>query len=389
MNPGPDARALTDLFAATYGRAPRLFSAPGRVNLIGDHTDYNDGFVLPMAIANRTLVAAAGRDDRRLRCASRNAPGTLVVDLDAPARASGTWTDYVTGTALALSARGFEIRGADLFVDSDVPIGAGLSSSAALEMSIGLALVVLGGSERPDRLELARAGRDAENGYVGAESGIMDQAIVALAEAGHALLIDCRSLATRSLPLPSDVAVVVADSRTKHSLVASDYNLRREECAKATLLFAEHLPGVHALRDVTVEAFEAHANELPDVLRRRARHVVTENARALSFAEAMAQGDVTRAGRLMSESHRSLRDDYEVSCPELDTLVELALHAPGVRGSRMTGGGFGGSTVSLVDEGAVAGVQSALEDGFSARFGKKPLVFATSAMAGAREEPVP
>ncbi|HEV2912452.1 MAG TPA: galactokinase [Pyrinomonadaceae bacterium] len=344
-----DLEQLRTVFAGQYGCEPRFFGAPGRVNLIGEHTDYNDGFVLPMAIDRETVVAARRREDRLICVYSLNLDETGEFDLDEPGRARrGIWLDYVEGVARVLEARGALLSGADLAVLSDVPSGAGLSSSAALELSTGLALIALSGAE-VERVALALAGQEAEHTFVGTMCGIMDQLVAALGKRGAALLIDCRSLEVEAIPMNlGDVAVAVCDSRVKHELSSSEYNKRRAECERGVELLREHLPGIKALRDVSPEDFERNEARLPEPIRRRCRHVVTENARTLMAAAALRSGRLEEMGQLMARSHLSLRDDYEVSCVELDALVEIASGVEGVLGARMTGGGFGGCTVNLV-----------------------------------------
>ena len=344
-----DKDELRDGFIRLYRTQPRLFRAPGRVNLIGEHTDYNDGFVLPMAIDRETIVAAAARDDRLLRVRSSFLAEPVEIDLDRPGSPRrGVWFDYVEGVARALITRGKLLRGADLLIESNVPIGAGLSSSAALEVSIGLAL--LGVSDQAlDPLSLALAGRDAEHAYVGTMCGIMDQYAATLGQANRALLIDCRSLESRQIPLNlPDTAIVVCDTHVKHNLASSEYNIRRAQCEEGVRLLRPVLPGIAALRDVNILQFESHQDVLPKKIRQRCRHIITENARTLSAAEALEAGDLKKMGSLMAESHTSLRDDYEVSCRELDLMVEIARSLRCVFGARMTGGGFGGCTVNLV-----------------------------------------
>jgi galactokinase len=383
-----DLAKLRADFQSRYPGAARIFSAPGRVNLIGEHTDYNDGFVLPMAIDRRTYVAAAPRPDRRVVGFSRTLGSFAELDLDAPGPPRrGAWVDFVEGTAQALRKRGVDVVGANLLIDSEVPAGAGVSASAALEMSVGLALASLAGRADVDRVELALAGQAAEHEYVGTLSGIMDQFISALGQADHALFIDCRSLEPTPVPMAlPGTSVVVVDTRVKHDLATSEYNKRRAECHRAVELLSEVLPGIHALRDVSVEDFEQHAAVLPYVVKKRARHVVHENARTLAAVNALRGGDLAEFGRLMVESHRSLRDDYEVSSPELDLVVETALATEGVYGARMTGGGFGGSAIALVSDGAVAKLEENVKQAFRHRSLGDPEMFATHASPGAREE---
>jgi galactokinase len=370
-----EREAVGRAFLERYGRAARIFRAPGRVNLIGEHTDYNGGFVLPMAIERETVVAAAPRADRTVRAFSVGLGEELSFDLDRPnPPRRGVWLDYVEGVARALEAKGARLSGADLLIDSDVPAGAGLSSSAALEISVGLALARVSGQE-VDGVTLALAGQQAEHTYVGTLCGIMDQFVAALAEARHALLIDCRSLEAEPVPLDTtEAAFVVSDTRVKHELSSSEYNVRRAECARGVELLRERIPEITQLRDVSVADFRQHSGLLPDPILRRVRHVVTENERTLAAARALRAGDLAEMGRLMYESHYSLRDDYEVSSPELDLLVEIARGLPGVLGARMTGGGFGGSTVTLVRREALDGFARALSDAYERETGKPPAV---------------
>jgi galactokinase len=368
-----------------FSRSPRLFAAPGRVNLIGDHTDYNDGWVLPMAIDLRTIVAVAPRNDSLLRVHSMNMEERAEIDLATPPRGPRSWVAYVEGVARVLQSCGHFDGGADLVIGSDVPVGAGLSSSAALEIAVGLALLGVSGRSLPPT-ELALAAQRAEHEYVGTLCGIMDQLVVALGRAGHALLIDCRSLEATRVPLDlAGAAVVVCDTGVKHELAASAYNQRRAECEKAAEFVGRTKGGVRTLRDVREEELARAASTLPEVLHRRARHVVTENARTLAAADALREGRLEAVGRLMFASHASLRDDYEVSAPELDTLVAAAEGMEGVYGARMTGGGFGGCVVSLVAAEAVPSVTRRLVERFD-REHRRPLrCFVTQASGGGLE----
>ena len=374
-------------FRERFGREPRMFRAPGRVNLIGEHTDYNGGFVLPLAIERETLVAAAVRADRRIIAHSVNLDERAEFDLDEPGeRRRGIWLDYVEGMARSLESRGALLRGAELLILSDVPPGAGLSSSAALEVSVGLALATLAGTE-VDGVELALAGQQAEHDYVGTMCGIMDQFVAALGRAGHALLIDCRTLEATPVPLDTrETAIVICDSRVNHELSSSEYNTRRAECERGVKLLREFLPGIKQLRDVSAEEFEQYESRLPEPVRRRCRHVVRENERTLRAADALRRGDLAEVGRLMRRSHESLRDDYEVSCAELDLLAETAwAFGEGVVGSRMTGGGFGGSTVSLVRRAALEDFKQAITTEYQKAKGFAPAVYVTDAGDGAGE----
>ncbi|HEX6765283.1 MAG TPA: galactokinase, partial [Polyangiaceae bacterium] len=299
----------------------------------------------------------------------------------------GIWGDYVEGTARALASRGVEVIGANLLIDSDVPHGAGLSASAALETSVGLALAALAGKADIDRVTLALAGQAAEHEYVGTLCGIMDQYIAALGVERHALLVDCRSLEATRVPMALPGAkLVVIDTTVKHELASSAYNERRAQCEEAVRLLQPALPGISALRDVSVDAFEQHANLLPETVKRRARHVVTENARTLEAVGALRRGDLGAFGMLMKSSHVSLRDDYEVSCPELDLAVEEALSVPGVYGARMTGGGFGGCAIALVREEAASELGTRVTRALAERFGRAARSFVTAAADGARED---
>ena len=386
MKPLSKREALREAFAERYGRAPRLFRAPGRVNLIGEHTDYNEGFVLPMAIDRETIVAAAPREDRRVRAFSLNLNEGVEFDLDNPGpRARGLWLDYLEGVAQALQQAGRSLRGADLMISSDVPTGAGLSSSAALEVSVGLALACVSGWDI-DRVTLALAGQRAEHEYVGTKCGIMDQFVAALGQAGHALLIDCRSLTAKPVPLDTTrVAVVICDSGVEHELSGSEYNVRRAECERGVELLREVMPQIKALRDVTVADFERYAQVLPEPVRRRCRHVVTENERTLSAVEALRGGRLEELGLLMNGSHRSLRDDYEVSCAELDLLVEIAGSFKDCLGARMTGGGFGGSTVNLVRRDALIEFQELISREYPRATNISPRIYVSEPGDGAGE----
>jgi galactokinase len=360
----------------------RSFRAPGRVNLIGDHTDYNDGFVMPMAIQLETHVASLPRADKKLVLQSSTVDRASVIDLELPLQPTGTWTDYVVGVAAVIQRQGRSLTGAELTVSSTVPQGSGLSSSAALEVSAAMALLQ---GDIPDRVTLAQWCQQAENEFVGARCGIMDQYVSACGRRGHALLIDCRTLGSRTVPLPDNVVVIVSNSMVTHSIAAGEYNARREQCEDAVRALQATLPEVRALRDVTVNDLAQHGHVLSQVTLRRARHVVSENARVLDAAEALQRNDLTRVGELMRDSHRSLRDDFEVSSPELDVLVDIAHALPGVYGSRMTGGGFGGCTVTLAEAAKASDIVSSIREEYERRTGTRSDVIVCTPSDGASE----
>lgn len=382
-----DIQSLKRFFTERFGAAPRLFSAPGRVNLIGEHTDYNDGFVLPIAINRKTVVAAAPRNDQKIQVHSLTLKESADIDLaDKERGKSKRWVNYVRGIAEVLIELGVPIGGANLAVDSDVPIGSGMSSSAALEMSVGTALVALAGVD-VYLLQLALAAQRAEHEYAGTKSGLMDQLAAGFGRRGHALFIDCRSMERTAIPLNlGDTAIVVCNTNVKHDLATSEYNERRAECERGVELLREHLPGIKALRDVSVSNFNRCGGELPDVIRRRVRHVVTENERTVAAAEALRKSDVVRFGELMGRSHASLRDDYEVSCRELDLMVEIAMQQTGVAGARMTGGGFGGCTVNLVAENEVERFCDVVASTYEDRTKISAETYVVTAEDGVREE---
>jgi len=381
-----DIDKLIDDFNKRFGAAPRLFRAPGRVNLIGEHTDYNDGFVMPFAIDRDTVVAGRHRDDRRIEAVAADLDEDGSVDLEAPPQKKRrSWLDYVEGTARSIEEKFGRLAGAEILISSDVPIGSGLSSSAALETSIGFALLSLSGIE-VDREQLAFAAQKAEHEYAGIRSGIMDQFASSFCTRGNAMLLDCRSLDREQIPFETpDVATLVCDTKVKHELASTEYNTRREECEKGVRILGERIPGINALRDVTVEQLEQFKGDMPEVVYRRCRHVITENERAIKAAEFFKRHDTAAAGRLMFESHESLRDDYEVSSAELDELVEIARGVDGVYGARMTGGGFGGCTVNLVKLSVVGEFEKSVREKYNAQFGKEPDIYQFQAADGASE----
>ncbi len=377
------ARDLAVEFAYRFGRVPRVSRAPGRVNLIGEHTDYNDGFVMPAALEFATLTAASPRPDRRLRVYSMIMDETREFDLDSPPEASNAdWSDYVIGVALMLERSGRRLSGADLVIFTDVPIGSGLSSSAALEVSSAHALITAAGLPF-DAIETAKLCQRAENDFVGMRCGVMDQYISCCGVAGHALLIDCRSLGSRNVAIAPNLRLLVANSSVRHQHAGGEYNARREACEEGVRLLSRHLGPIKALRDVTPEQLSAQRRKLPDLIYRRCRHIVTENARVLEAERALEAGDFLACGRAMNASHVSMRDDFEITCPEIDALVGLAQAVDGVYGSRMTGGGFGGCTVSLVEADAVDRVSQVLIDGYRVATGLEAEIFACAPSDGA------
>jgi galactokinase len=369
---------VTEAFESRYGVKPdAVVRAPGRVNLIGEHTDYNDGFVLPMAINRATWIALRPRHDRIVRIYSLEFNEAAEFELDQLERTPSHWTEYVKGMAWALQKAGYTLNGWDGVIAGDVPIGAGLSSSAALELATARAFGVTSGFPWSAPI-MAKLGQKAENQWVGMNCGIMDQMISAAGKEGHALLIDCRTLDSQLVPLPPGTLVVVLDTATRRGLVDSAYNERRAQCEAAAQYF-----GVPALRDVTMEMFEQRAAGLDDVTRRRARHVITENARTLEAAEAMRRGDAVTLGKLMDASHVSMRDDFEISRAEMDTMVKLAQEHPASYGARMTGGGFGGCAVALVRAEVVGQFVTIVGERYKQATGLKPAIYVCEATNGA------
>ncbi|MEN8234782.1 MAG: galactokinase [Actinomycetota bacterium] len=367
--------AAVELFRARFGDEPEfIVHAPGRVNLIGEHTDYNDGFVLPMAIEQSTWVALRGRDDRTVRLASIGHPD-VDFDLDALTRGTDEWAEFIKGVAWATGPD--TLRGWDGAFATNIPIGAGLSSSAALGIAGALAFCAASDQEWHP-VEAALATQRVENDWMGVGSGIMDQLIVATAEAGHATLIDCRTLDLAPTPLPDDAAVVILDTGTRRQLVGSAYDDRRNACERVAE--AAH---VAALRDLTIADLDAMSREVGDEDLRRARHVITENTRTVEAAAALEAGDVVRFGELMGDSHRSLRDDFEVSSEALDLMVEIATDLEGCLGARMTGAGFGGCAVALVRDEAAANFVQEVTRRYSAVSDNEPQAYVTKAAAGA------
>ena len=365
-------------FAARFRQPPEwIVRAPGRVNLIGEHTDYNDGFVLPMAIDRAVWIALRPRADQLVRLESLDFHETLEFDLQALGHGGPGWGEYPKGIAWALQQSGRRLRGWEGVISGEVPLGAGLSSSAAVELATARAFAAVADLEW-DPPAMAQLAQRAENEWVGVACGIMDQLTSACGLADHALRIDCRSLEIEPVPLPESASVLVLDTGTRRDLVSSAYNQRREECRTGAQAF-----GLTSLRDLTEEAFAAGQGRLEPVIRRRVRHVLNENARTLRAVQALRQRELELAGRLMVQSHASLRDDFEVSSPALDAMVEIAAAQPGCWGARMTGGGFGGCAVALVDREAAGAAGPRITAAFRERTGIQAAVYICRAAGGA------
>ncbi|HLL88243.1 MAG TPA: galactokinase [Tepidisphaeraceae bacterium] len=383
----PQTAELRQQFENTFGAGGRIHvvRSPGRVNLIGEHTDYNDGFVFPMAIEPEFRIVFRQRVDGRVRLSSTHKPRE-VVDFSVNERierGQPQWANYPKGVAAEMLAAGIPLVGMDALVTNTLPVGGGLSSSAAFEVGTALAFLTLAGTEM-DAGRIALLCKKAENEYAGVPSGIMDQTIVAAGRVGHAMLLDCRDLSKQFIPLDSaELRVVIANSMVKHELSGGEYAERRHQCEEAVAFFRKADPDVKALRDVTMTQVEAAKGQLSDVVFRRARHVVGENARTSRAAVLLSQRKYEEAGQLMVQSHDSLRDDYEVSVPELDYLVEQAMTVKGVYGARMTGGGFGGCIVALAQPRAVDALSQHLNNVYPKKFNKQPGVFVTTATQGA------
>lgn len=369
---------VVQAFQSHFGAPPALVvRAPGRVNLIGEHTDYNDGFVLPMAIDRAAWIALRPRSDGQVIVHSLDLDQTVGFTLAALRHEDAGWAEYVKGVAWALQKAGHRLTGWEGVLTGNVPRGAGLSSSAAVELATARAFQAVSGFPW-QAAAMAQAGQQAENQWVGVNCGIMDQMISAAGQAGHALLIDCRTLEASPAPLPPGVAVVILDTATRRGLVDSAYNERRAQCEAAAAFFA-----VPALRDVSMERFEAEAGGLDELTRRRARHVISENARTLAAVQVMAAGDAAALGRLMNASHASLRDDFEVSNHELNVMAACAQAEPGCYGARMTGAGFGGCAVALVDAGQAEAFALNVAAAYQQRTALTPAVYVCTASEGA------
>ena len=376
-------QSFIEKFQQIFGGQPSVIQAPGRVNLIGEHTDYNDGFVLPAAVGFGTYAGVGPRTDRKLAVQSENYSERVEFDVDnLPASRRRHWSDYVVGVARKFQERTGGLSGMNLLIRGDVPQGAGLSSSASLEVAALGALAELNGA-RFEGVEMARLCQGAENEFVGARCGIMDQFVAVHGKKNHAVLLDCRSLEYRLLPIPRGVRLVICNTMVKHALEGGEYNQRRAECEEGARFFAERLPDVKALRDVSLSDFEKYEMELSEILRRRCRHVISENLRVQEAGEAFEKGNLEAVGKLMAKSHASLRDDFEVSCRELDLMVEVARGIPGVWGARMTGGGFGGCTINLVQDENVDEFQERVKQGYQRESGCVAEIYVSEAADGA------
>jgi len=373
-------------YGATDG--VRLFRAPGRVNLIGEHTDYNDGFVFPVAIDRDIMMAARPRDDRTVNLFALDFGTSVSFDLDDIDHGKGeSWGCYPKGVAEVLNQEGFRLTGFDGVFDGTVPLGAGLSSSAALEVATATVFTALSEAVLPGP-RMAKICQRAENEYAGVLCGIMDQFISCVAEPDTALFLDCRSLSFENVPFEAPAhALVIANTNKPRGLVDSEYNKRRRECEEGVRFFSGKVNGVTALRDVTTEQFSEHRASLPEAVADRCKHVIDENDRVLDSVQALQAGNLSQLGQLMNASHDSLRDLFEVSCRELDVMVEIARSTPGVVGSRMTGGGFGGCTITLVEAGAVTSLETEVRERYPSRTGFEPDIYVCRPAGGAGEIP--
>lgn len=380
-----DVTVTRYLHEKRFGAQPRVFAAPGRVNLIGEHTDYADGFVMPAAIDFATYAAITPREDGRIVLRSENYGEQAEYGVDRlPAARVGLWSDYPVGVLTVLGEEGVAVPAFSMTLQGDVPVGAGLSSSAAIEVATMAAVLSLAEVEIP-LPKMAQLCQRAENGYVGASTGIMDQFIACCGEADHALLLDCRSLEYRLAPIPRDLSLVISNSMVKHSHAGGEYNERHAEVEEGTAILRRHRPEIKKLRDATVEDLEKWGGEMPANVLKRIRHIITENARTVAAADALEADDLKTLGRLLYEAHASYRDDFEASCPEADILVELARKEKGCIGARLTGGGFGGCTVNLVETAHAREFSEHLRKGYKEATGINADIYLCRASAGAHE----
>jgi galactokinase len=378
-----DPAQLRSIHQARFGAEPSIFAAPGRVNLIGEHTDYAEGFVMPAAIDFATLAAISPRSDGKIVLRAENYGEERTFDASSlPAERSGHWSDYPLGIIAILSGEGHRIPAFSMTLWGDVPLGSGLSSSAAIEVATALAVTSLIGVDYP-RPVLARLCQRAENEFVGSSCGIMDQFISANAAENHALLLDCRDLTFRLAPIPSNVALVIANTMVQHAVTGGEYTSRRAQVEEAAAVIARHRPEVRFLRDANLDDLARYGSEMSPLALKRARHVITENTRTVAAADALIHHDLKELGRLMAEAHVSYSQDFEASCEEADALVELAQDLPGLIGARLTGGGFGGCTVNLVERQHAREFTAALGERYAARTGITPQIHICHASGGA------
>lgn len=371
-------------FKKHFEGTPRVFRAPGRINLIGEHTDYNDGFVLPILLDKYTTIAIAPRADRQFHIWSENMNELVSFSLESLTR-NQTWSDYITGVAKILLEENFLLPGANVCIKSDIPIGGGLSSSAAIEVVIANGLLSLV-ENTMNTSDIALVCQRAENEFVGMRSGIMDQFVIIHGKENHALLLDCRSLEYEHIPLPTDkVRFVVCNTKIKHELGSSAYNDRIVECEEGVHIMQTKYPDINALRDISMQQLSSLNGVLPDVIHKRCYHVVSENDRVLESVSAIKHHQLSLLGELMMSSHRSLRDNYDVSCEELDIMVDIALKIPGVLGARLTGGGFGGCTVNLVELEHVDNFVAKIKDRYEQATGIKPEIYVSNPAGCAHE----
>jgi galactokinase len=379
-----DSAVFRSMHTARFEAEPAIYVAPGRVNLIGEHTDYAEGFVMPAAINFATLAGISPRGDGKIAIFSENYGQVRYFDAaELPPAAAKHWTDYPLGVMATLAGEGHAMRGFSLSLWGDVPLGSGLSSSASVEVATALAVTGLLGVDYPGPV-LARLCQRAENEFVGASCGIMDQFISANGARDHALLIDCRDLSFKPVPIPGQVALVIANTMVKHAIAGGEYATRRAEVEAACAVITSHRPEVRFLRDATVRDLEKWGGEMTPNSFKRARHVVTENARTVAAAEALILSDLNELGRLMAEAHTSFSQDFEASCEEADAMVELAQDLPGLIGARLTGGGFGGCTINLVDESHAVEFQQRLAERYAGHTGIVPQIHICCASRGAR-----
>ncbi len=380
-----DPAVFRSMHLARYQAEPAIFAAPGRVNLIGEHTDYAEGFVMPAAINFATLAGISSRTDGKIAIYSENYGEERVYEAASlPAKGSKHWSDYPMGVVSILAGEGHKIPGFSLSIWSDVPLGSGLSSSAAIEVATALAVLSLIGASYPPPV-LARLCQRAENEFVGANCGIMDQFISANGKENHAMLLDCRDLSIQLAPIPANVALVIANTMVKHSVAGGDYPTRRAESEAACAVINSHRGHVPFLRDATLEDLDKWGNEMAPKSLLRARHVISENLRTVAAAKALLKGDMKELGRLMSEAHHSYSKDFEGSCAEADTMVELANELPGLIGARLTGGGFGGCTINLVEQSQAAAFAKELGRRYAAKTGIQPQIHICHASGGAHK----